>query len=190
MLQRDGCDPDIIAWNGPPFLSQVHVHLRVPQRGLLGYVQDTNRWLTQELRQLRVFSARRFPARNPLSTHLKRRLKRQRSPIAASLREQVGVPAAMPSRPTYRVIRSPRRLPVHGIDLTHLDQGRVERISLRTRPCSAEPSKWSSWPVSATVLPAIDGGLVEADSLAMAVSRIAFSTSFGRFLREIVTNSL
>jgi hypothetical protein len=59
-------------------------------------------------------------------------------PIAASRRGQVGVPAALPSRPTCRVIPSPRRLPVRRIDLTHLDQGRVERIRLRTRPCSVE----------------------------------------------------
>jgi hypothetical protein len=52
VLQRNGCDPDIIAWNGPAFPSQIHIHLRVPQRGLFGYVQDANRWLSQELRQL------------------------------------------------------------------------------------------------------------------------------------------
>ena len=52
VLQRNGCDPDIIAWNGPAFPSQIHIHLRVPQRGLFGYVQDANRWLAQELRQL------------------------------------------------------------------------------------------------------------------------------------------
>lgn len=52
MLQRDGCDPDIIARNGPAFPSQMYIHFRVPQRGLFGYVQDANRRLTQELRQL------------------------------------------------------------------------------------------------------------------------------------------
>src|ERR1035438_8030428 len=52
VLQRNGCDPDIIARNGPPFLSQIYIHLRIPQRGLFGYVQDANRWLTQESRQL------------------------------------------------------------------------------------------------------------------------------------------
>src|ERR1035438_4152315 len=53
VLQRNGCDPDIIARNGPAFLSQIHIHFRIPQRGLLGYVQNADRWLTQELRQLR-----------------------------------------------------------------------------------------------------------------------------------------
>jgi hypothetical protein len=38
VLQRNGRDPDIIAWNGPAFPSQIYIHLRVPQRGLLGYV--------------------------------------------------------------------------------------------------------------------------------------------------------
>ena len=53
VLQGNRCDPDVIAWNGPAFLAQVYVHLRVPQRGFFGYVQDADRWLTQELRQLR-----------------------------------------------------------------------------------------------------------------------------------------
>jgi hypothetical protein len=50
VLERNGCDPHVVAWNGPALPSQIHIHLGVPQRGLFGYVQHANRWLTQELR--------------------------------------------------------------------------------------------------------------------------------------------
>src|SRR5450759_2112157 len=52
VLQRDCCDPDIVARNGAALFSQIHLNLRISQGGFLGYVQDADRGLIKELSQL------------------------------------------------------------------------------------------------------------------------------------------
>ena len=66
VLKRHGCDPDIVARNGPTVFSQIDIHLRIPQRGLFGYVQDANRWHAKELQQLRLVLRPAISGTDPL----------------------------------------------------------------------------------------------------------------------------
>src|ERR1035437_4834512 len=51
-VQRNRCDPYIVARNGAASLSQIHVNLRIAQCGFLCDVQNADRGLAQEFSQL------------------------------------------------------------------------------------------------------------------------------------------
>ena len=66
VLQGKRRDPNIVAWNGPAFLSQIDIRFRISKRRLFRYTKDTNRSLTQELRQM--FGILRTATSGPEST--------------------------------------------------------------------------------------------------------------------------
>jgi hypothetical protein len=52
VLERNGCDLNIVARNGAVLFSQIYIHLSIPEGGLFRHVQNAHRWFTQEWRQL------------------------------------------------------------------------------------------------------------------------------------------
>src|ERR1039457_1057602 len=194
VLQCNRRDPDIIARNGAAHFSQIHINLRISQCSLLGYVQDADRGLTQELSQLcdvlRVAIAGAESAVQ-LAQHNRRQCNGFRPP------NYLGNCLMCP--PQFRVSRCVERY-VHSKGSQSI--GSTLRISAKAAlnssasasdhvPMKSSKSEFlASFGLGSDACNNRSVALLRLIPSRWLVSRIAFSTSGGRFLREIVMNSV